>query len=279
MSMAAPALASRVSPASPAAAGVSFEAVSVSFRGEGEHPPVNALGAVALDVEAQEFVSLIGPSGCGKSTLLRVIADIIKPGSGSAEVGRRTPAAARLAREIGFVFQDAALLEWRRILDNVMLPLELAGVARSEREDKCRALLDLVGLKGFEQAWPRQLSGGMRQRAAIARALATSPKVLLMDEPFGALDQITRDRLNMELVRISEASAATVLFVTHSIREAVLLSDRVVVMSPRPGRIVSTLDIDLPRPRTLATRELTRYQELVRQGAIALEEGYTRHEP
>ncbi len=154
---------------------------------------------------------------------------------------------------IGFVFQDAALLEWRRILDNVALPLELAGVARGEREDRCRSLIDLVGLKGFEQAWPRQLSGGMRQRAAIARALATSPKVLLMDEPFGALDQITRDRLNMELVRISEATRATVLFVTHSIREAVLLSDRVVVMSPRPGRIIQTLDIDLPRPRLLGT--------------------------
>ncbi|MEZ5925290.1 MAG: ABC transporter ATP-binding protein [Hyphomicrobiaceae bacterium] len=276
--MVAARMTSKVPSSSSVAAGVAFKGVSVVFQGEGDHPPIKALDAVALDVDAQEFVSLIGPSGCGKSTLLRVVADIIKPSSGTVEVGGRAPSAARLARDIGFVFQDAALLEWRRILNNVALPLELAGVGKAEREERCRALLDLVGLKGFEQAWPRQLSGGMRQRAAIARALATSPKVLLMDEPFGALDQITRDRLNMELVRISEATRATVLFVTHSIREAILLSDRVVVMSPRPGRIISTLAVDLPRPRSLETRELTRFQDLVRQGALALEEGYIRHE-
>jgi NitT/TauT family transport system ATP-binding protein len=253
---------------------VVFDDVSVVFRGQGGHAAVRALAGIGLIVREREFTSLIGPSGCGKSTLLRVIADIMSPTAGRATINGRPPRDAREAREIGFVFQDAALLEWRRVLENVALPLELAGIGRSEREARSRDLIDLVGLKGFEAAWPRQLSGGMRQRAAIARALATRPRVLLMDEPFGALDQITRDRLNMELVRITEATQATVLFVTHSIREAVLLSDRVVVMSPRPGRIVSIIDIDLPRPRSLSTRDDPRYLELIRRGAVELEKGY-----
>jgi len=258
--------------------GVAFESVSVIFPGQSNHPSVRALDRVSLDIKAREFLSLIGPSGCGKSTLLRVIADLIAPSEGRARIDGREPRAARLAREIGFVFQDAALLEWRTILDNVVLPLELAGVDAEMRESRSRDLIELVGLAGFERAWPRQLSGGMRQRAAIARALATKPRVLLMDEPFGALDQITRDRLNMELVRITEATQATVLFVTHSIREAVLLSDRVAVMSPRPGRVVSVIDIDLPRPRTLGTRDDPRYLELIRLGAAELEKGYLHHE-
>ncbi len=258
--------------------GVSFRGVSVTFPGLSNHPPVQALDNVSLDIKAQEFVSLIGPSGCGKSTLLRVISDLMAPSQGSAHIAGREPREARLAREIGFVFQDAALLEWRTILENVVLPLELAGVSVAERESRSRDLIKLVGLSGFERAWPRQLSGGMRQRAAIARALATRPRVLLMDEPFGALDQITRDRLNMELVWITEATRATVLFVTHSIREAVLLSDRVVVMSPRPGRVVSIIDIVLPRPRTLGTRDDPRYIELIKAGAAELEKGYLGHE-
>jgi NitT/TauT family transport system ATP-binding protein len=253
---------------------VSFTNVSVVFPGQAGHPPVKALVNITLDIRKQEFVSLIGPSGCGKSTLLRVISDIITPTAGTATINGRKPREARLARGIGFVFQDAALLEWRRILDNVALPLELAGMSYGERVKRSRELMSLVGLDGFEGAWPRQLSGGMRQRAAIARALATTPQVLLMDEPFGALDQITRDRLNMELVRITEATHATVLFVTHSIREAVLLSDRVVVLSPRPGRIVSIIDVDLPRPRSLATRDNPRYLDLIKLGAAELEKGY-----
>jgi NitT/TauT family transport system ATP-binding protein len=253
---------------------VSFTNVSVVFPGQAGHPPVRALVNITLDIRKQEFVSLIGPSGCGKSTLLRVISDIIPPTSGTATINGRKPREARLAREIGFVFQDAALLEWRRILDNVALPLELAGGNYEQRVKRSRELIALVGLDGFEGAWPRQLSGGMRQRAAIARALATTPQVLLMDEPFGALDQITRDRLNMELVRITETTHATVLFVTHSIREAVLLSDRVVVLSPRPGRIVSVIDVDLPRPRSLATRDNPRYLDLIKLGAAELEKGY-----
>jgi len=261
-----------------ATACVALSNISVVYPGQEHHPAVQALAGFSLRVREQEFVSLIGPSGCGKSTLLRVVSDLIPPTEGIVEVNGRKPAEARLARDVGFVFQDAALLEWRRILENVSLPLELAEMSRMEREERSRQLIDLVGLKGFEAAWPRQLSGGMRQRAAIARALATKPRVLLMDEPFGALDQITRDRMNMELVTISEATRATVLFVTHSIREAVLLSDRVVVMSPRPGRILSVIDVGLPRPRSLATREDPNYMALIRLGAAELEKGYAGHD-
>jgi NitT/TauT family transport system ATP-binding protein len=257
---------------------VAFDNVSVVFPGQGDHPVVTALSNISLEIREQEFVSLIGPSGCGKSTLLRVIADLIRPTAGKAAIDGRQPQEARLNREIGFVFQDAALLEWRRIFDNVALPLELAGKERDERKSRSSTLIRLVGLSGFEAAWPRQLSGGMKQRAAIARALATTPRVLLMDEPFGALDQITRDRLNMELVRITEKTQATVLFVTHSIREAVLLSDRVAVMSARPGRVVSIVDIDLPRPRSLSTRDDPRYLDLIRRGAAELEKGYGSHD-
>jgi len=257
--------------------GLQLDGVSVTYGGGRGHPPVSALEAVSLVVRPREFVSLVGPSGCGKSTLLRVIADLQAPTSGSAQVDGTTPRQARLARDIGFVFQDAALLEWRNILRNVELPLELAGMPAPDRQARSGELIELVGLTGFERALPRQLSGGMRQRAAIARALATRPRILLMDEPFGALDQITRDRLNMELVRICEATEATVLFVTHSIREAVLLSDRVIVMSPRPGRIVSAIEVDLPRPRTLETRDNPRYLDLLRTGAAELEKGYRRH--
>ncbi len=258
--------------------GVSFRNLSVVFPGHVNHPPVQALDHVSLEVRPREFVSLIGPSGCGKSTMLRVISDLITPTGGIALVDGEPPRKARLARDIGFVFQDAALLEWRSILDNVLLPLEIAGVPARERESRSRELIELVGLNGFEAARPRQLSGGMRQRASIARALSTRPRVLLMDEPFGAVDQITRDRLNMELVQITEKTNATVLFVTHSISEAVLLSDRVVVMSPRPGRILSVIDINLPRPRSLATRDDPHYTELIKFGAAELERGFARNE-
>ena len=252
---------------------VALDGVSVRFPGDSGAGPVEALRDVSLSVAPREFVSLVGPSGCGKSTLLRVVSDLQTPTAGAVAIAARAPRAARLNREIGFVFQDPALLEWRRMLPNVALPLELAGEPRRNRLDRARSLVRLVGLAGFENAWPRQLSGGMRQRAALARALSTEPQVLLMDEPFGALDQITRDRLNMELARITEHTRATVVFVTHSIREAVLLSDRVVVMTPRPGRIRRVIDIDLPRPRTAETRGLPRFAELVRLGGEELEEG------
>lgn len=235
---------------------------------------VQALSDVALTIPAGGFVSLIGPSGCGKSTLLRILGDLLEPGAGEVRINGKSPRAERLDRRIGFVFQEAALLDWRTILENVALPLELHGSPRKSREARAQELLDLVGLRGFEKARPRQLSGGMRQRAAIARALSTRPDLLLLDEPFGALDQITRDRLNMELAHIHEVTGVTVVLVTHSIREAVLLSDRIVVMTPRPGRIESIIENALPRPRSLETRALPLFEDLVRQGNLELEKGY-----
>jgi NitT/TauT family transport system ATP-binding protein len=256
---------------------VTFEQVGVTYEAQAGHPAVQAVSDVDLAINSGEFVSLIGPSGCGKSTLLRVAADLQTPSAGRATVAGDSPRAARLKREIGFVFQDSALLEWRTIIENVMLPLELQGVAFKTRFAKAKELLALTGLAGFEKAYPRQLSGGMRQRASIARAMSTAPAVLLMDEPFGALDQITRDRLNMELLELSQRERMTVLFVTHSIREAVLLSDRVVVMSPRPGCIRRVLNIDLPRPRHLSIRSDPRFIALAQEGVEALEEGFGNH--
>ena len=241
--------------------------------GRGERR-VQALEAIDLTIAQGSFVSLIGPSGCGKSTLLRVLGDLLEPTAGRVAISGRSPRAVRLQRKTGFVFQEPALLEWRNVLHNVALPLELRGVERAEREAKAQDLIRLVGLEGFETSHPRQLSGGMRQRAAIARALSTSPDILLLDEPFGALDQITRDRLNMELARIHEVTGLTVVLVTHSIREAVLLSDRIVVMTPRPGRISCTIDNDLPRPRSLESRNHPSFEMLVRQGNSELEKGY-----
>lgn len=252
---------------------VSIEDLSLVYAAHGM-TPVHALDNINLEIAEGGFVSLIGPSGCGKSTLLRILGDLLSPTTGTIAIGGASPRQARLDRQIGFVFQDAALLEWRRILDNVALPLELRGVSRAEREKKADELIRLVGLDGFREKWPRQLSGGMRQRAAIARALSTSPRILLLDEPFGALDQITRDRLNMELARIHEITGVTVVLVTHSIREAVLLSDRIVVMTPRPGRISCIMDVDLPRPRSLETRNDDRFERLVRLGSQELERGY-----
>lgn len=256
---------------------VEIHDLSVAFSGDGDHGRIVALENIDLSVKPNEFVSLIGPSGCGKSTLLRVVADLQKPTGGSAVVAGQTPRKARLGREIAMVFQDSALLEWRNIINNVALPLELMGIDAGEREGRAREMIDMVGLSGFEHARPDQLSGGMRQRAAIARAMMTDPKVLLMDEPFGALDQITRDRMNEELMRIVAERSTTILFVTHSIREAVLLSDRVVVITPRPGRIHETLDVDLPRPRLLNQRENAEFIEKVTRGTTSLQEGF-KHE-
>ncbi len=252
---------------------VSITDLSLVYTAHGM-TPVHALDKINLDVTQGGFVSLIGPSGCGKSTLLRILGDLLSPTEGGIRIGESSPRQARLNRQIGFVFQEAALLEWRRIGENVALPLELRGVSRAQREKKADELISLVGLDGFKEKWPRQLSGGMRQRAAIARALSTSPRILLLDEPFGALDQITRDRLNMELARIHEVTGVTVVLVTHSIREAVLLSDRIVVMTPRPGRISCIMDVDLPRPRSLETRNDQRFEHLVRLGSKELERGY-----
>ncbi len=232
---------------------------------------VQALEDVSLSVRPREFVSLLGPSGCGKSTLLRLVSDVLASTGGSIRVDGRTPAEARKARTFGFVFQDATLLAWRSALQNVLLPLEISGHGRGAPERAAR-LLELVGLQGFEHAYPWQLSGGMRQRVSIARALITEPHILLMDEPFGALDEITRERLNTELLRVWQATSTTILFVTHSSPEAVFLSDRVVVLTARPGRVKLELPIDLPRPRDPVVKdtvEFARYTGALRRALCA----------
>jgi NitT/TauT family transport system ATP-binding protein len=229
-----------------------------------------ALEGIDLRIGVGEFVSLIGPSGCGKSTLLRIVGDLIEPSVGSVEVNGKPAHRARLERDYGMVFQAPVLFEWRSVEANVRLPLEVSGVTGAERDRRVHDMLNLVELDGFARHYPHQLSGGMQQRVAIARALALEPAILLMDEPFGALDEMTRERLNAEVLRIWRATRKTVIFVTHSIPEAVFLSTRVIVMSPRPGRISHVIDIDLPQPRTEETRESDRYYELVTEVREAL---------
>jgi NitT/TauT family transport system ATP-binding protein len=244
------------------------DAAVVSLRGLSKVFPrgrVTALQGIDLDVERGEFVSLIGPSGCGKSTLLRIVGDIVEPSAGEANVNGKSPRRARLDRDYGIVFQSPVLYDWRTVAKNIALPLEMLGWSRARRAERVREMLDLVELTGFEGHHPWQLSGGMQQRVSIARALSFSPALLLMDEPFGALDEMTRERLNMELLRIWAETGSTVVFVTHSISEAVFLSTRVVVMSARPGRITSVVPIDLAQPRTFETREEPRFFELVTQ--------------
>jgi NitT/TauT family transport system ATP-binding protein len=244
------------------------DASVVSLRGLSKVFPkggVTALQDIDLEIERGEFVSLIGPSGCGKSTLLRVVGDIVEPSAGEAIVNGKPARRARLDRDYGIVFQAPVLYDWRTVAKNISLPLEMLGWSRARRAERVREMLDLVELTGFEGYHPWQLSGGMQQRVSIARALSFSPALLLMDEPFGALDEMTRERLNMELLRIWRETGSTVIFVTHSISEAVFLSTRAAVMSPRPGRITSVVPIDLAQPRTDETREQPRFFELVTQ--------------
>jgi NitT/TauT family transport system ATP-binding protein len=248
---------------------VSLSGVSKEF-GQGG---VVAVRAIDLEIREREFVSLIGPSGCGKSTLLRIIGDLIQPSRGEVTVKGKTAHAARLGRDYGIVFQDAVLFDWRTVAKNISLPLEMMGWERAKRAQRVKELVELVELTGFESHHPWQLSGGMQQRVSIARALSFDPALLLMDEPFGALDEMTRERLNLELLRIWDASGSTVVFVTHSISEAVFLSTRVVVMSARPGRIVGIVDVDLPQPRTAETREEPRFGELIREVRRLLRQG------
>ena len=251
--------------------------VAVSVRGVDRVFPsrkgssVSALQGVDLEVAAGEFVSLIGPSGCGKSTLLRLIADLDTPTSGRIEVFGKPAEQARLDQDYGIAFQQAGLLPWRTVAGNIELPLKLHGAERQQRRERTRELIELIGLQDFAGAYPDQLSGGMQQRVAIARALAERPRLLLMDEPFGALDEMTRERMQDELVRICAETGAAVVFVTHSIPEAVFLSDRVVVMSPRPGRIADTVTVRLASvERDEALREDERFFRAVARVREAL---------
>jgi NitT/TauT family transport system ATP-binding protein len=250
---------------SSASAGTAVSCRSITVRFFTERRAITALQGLSLDVAQGEFLTLLGPSGCGKSTLLRVVADLIEPNSGEISVFGAAPQAARLRRDIGFVFQDPALLPWRNALQNVELPLQVAVKHARRAKATPRELLALVGLGGSELAYPHELSGGMRQRVSIARALASDPKILLMDEPFGALDEITRDRLNEELRRVWRELGITVLFVTHSIHEAAYLGQRVLMMAANPGRVRAIVPVQLPADRSLATRESAGFVALTSQ--------------
>ncbi|CAM3226851.1 ABC transporter ATP-binding protein [Deinococcus saxicola] len=251
---------------------VHLKDLNMVFRGAGGDTV--ALKDANLDIAQGEFVSLIGPSGCGKTTLLRLMADLITPTDGELLIGGKSPAQARQERAYGYVFQAPALLEWRTVLNNVLLPLDVMNTPKAARQARAHEMLKLVGLEGFANRYPWQLSGGMQQRVSIARALAFDPGLLLMDEPFGALDEITREHLNGELLRLWQETGKTVVFVTHGISEAVFLSTRVVVMTSRPGKIEGVVDIDLPYPRNVETRESPRFFELATRVRELLRRGH-----
>jgi len=252
---------------------IACEGLSLTF--ETADGPVQALSGIDLDIAKGEFVSLIGPSGCGKTTLLRVIADLEQPTDGSVRINSMTPNEARLKRAYGYVFQAPALYPWRTIAKNIALPLEIMGFAKEDRAERVRKGLELVNLTGFENKFPWQLSGGMQQRASIARALSFDPDLLLMDEPFGALDEIVRDKLNEQLLRLWEKTQKTVVFVTHSIPEAVFLSTKVVVMSPRPGNIHDVIACNFPKDRTLDIRETPEFLDVANRVRQGLREGHS----
>lgn len=235
--------------------GIVVDAISMTFGGQ---EPITALTDVSFEIDDGEFVALVGPSGCGKSTLLRIIAGLQRPSAGEVTVRGKTPAEARRDVEFGFVFQSPVLFPWLRVLANVVLPDRILGkrnpLAVADAEAHARGLLRDVGLEGFEEYYPEQISGGMQQRVALARALSYGASTLLMDEPFGALDEFTRDNLNIQLLEVWQQTASTVLFVTHSLTEAIFLADRVVVLSPRPGQVIRIADVPFERPRQLAIR-------------------------
>lgn len=261
--------------ATPIAGPVAIDISKLSLTFGGADAPVIALSDIDLQIRSGEFVSLIGPSGCGKTTLMRVIADLVQPTGGAISVNGMSPADARRARAYGYVFQAPALYPWRTVRRNMMLPLEIMGIPKAERERRAKRYLAMVGLDGFEGKFPWQLSGGMQQRVSIARALCFDPQLLLMDEPFGALDEITRDHLNEQLLRLWERTQKTVVFVTHSIPEAVFLSNRIIVMSPRPGRILDVISSDLPPDRTLDVRETPAFLDIAHRVRVALRAGHS----
>jgi NitT/TauT family transport system ATP-binding protein len=252
---------------------ISVQDLSLTF--DTGDSPVYALSNVDLTVNEGDFVSFIGPSGCGKTTLLRVIADLEQQTSGSIKVNGVSPEEARLGRQYGYVFQAPGLYPWRTIERNVMLPLEVMGFSPAEQKERAARNLELVNLNGFEKKFPWQLSGGMQQRASIARALSFDPKLMLMDEPFGALDEIVRDKLNDQLLHLWRTTRKTVVFVTHSIPEAVYLSTKIVVMSPRPGRIIDVIDCTFPRDRTLDIRETAEFLEVAHRVRDGLRAGHS----
>lgn len=255
---------------------VSAKKLSLTF--ETNDGPVHALSEIDLDIAKGEFVSFIGPSGCGKTTFLRVIADLEKPTGGEITVGGISPEEARLARAYGFVFQAASLYPWRSIEKNIALPLEIMGFSKSETQERTRRVLELVDLDEFGKKFPWQLSGGMQQRASIARALAFDADLLLMDEPFGALDEIVRDHLNEQLLKLWDRTNKTICFVTHSIPEAVYLSTKIVVMSPRPGRVIDIIESTLPKARSLDIRESPEFLELAHRVRDGLRAGHSYDE-
>jgi len=254
------------------------DAKSISLTFETADGKVDALSNVSLQVTEGEFVSFIGPSGCGKTTMLRVVADLQQPTSGSLLVNGMSAEAARLARSYGYVFQAPALFPWRSIEKNLKLPLEIMGFSEAEQQKRAEHYLSLVNLKGFERKFPWQLSGGMQQRVSIARALSFDPALLLMDEPFGALDEIVRDHLNEQLLQLWRTMGKTVLFVTHSIPEAVFLSSRIVVMSPRPGRIIDVIDCNFPPDRSLEVRETPEFLKIAQRVRNGLRAGHSYDE-
>ncbi len=261
-----------------AAPALTVDARGVSLTFQTNDGEVEALANVDLQISDGDFVSFIGPSGCGKTTLLRIIADLERPTAGTILINGITSEQARLQRHYGYIFQAPALYPWRTIERNVALPLEIMGFDANERRKRVERYLKLVNLSGFERKFPWQLSGGMQQRASIARALSFDPALLLMDEPFGALDEIVRDHLNEQLLRLWDQTGKTVVFVTHSIPEAVFLSTKIVVMSPRPGRIIDVIACDFPRDRTLEIRETPEFIKIAQRVRSGLRSGHSYDE-
>ncbi|KPU45226.1 taurine import ATP-binding protein TauB [Oxobacter pfennigii] len=242
---------------------IKIENLSMVYQDKNGGKPVTALKNVNLDIRQGEFISLLGPSGCGKTTLLRLIADLLQPTEGRISVSGQTPREVRLQKKYGIVFQNPVLYDWRTVRRNVCMPMEIMGMEKADRTAQVTKMLELVGLLNFGKHYPYELSGGMQQRVGIARALAIDPEILLMDEPFSALDEFTREKLHIDLLDIWTKTEKTVVFVTHNISEAVFLSDRVVVLSPHPGRVSAVIDIDIPRPRNMESKQTQKFYDYI----------------